>query len=146
MLREGGADRCSGDLAQASASPFSEREDRQLGRDVRRSGRDRDENNASISAKLEQAASSRWQITQSEFRPTCRTNSHAANAIIGFYGGAARAPVRRAQREAGGYLNDIFNSGKHLLGLINNILDLSEVDGGALELEPSRFDLSSALS
>jgi CheY-like chemotaxis protein len=43
------------------------------------------------------------------------------------------------------YLRDIWNSGKHLLELLNEILDLSKVEAGQMVLEPSTFSVSSAV-
>jgi signal transduction histidine kinase len=67
------------------------------------------------------------------------------NAIIGFsevmLGGMTGA-MSDKQKE---FTKDIRDSGKHLLGLINDILDLSKIEAGRMELDIARFNLRSAM-
>jgi signal transduction histidine kinase len=67
------------------------------------------------------------------------------NAIIGFSETMLNFPMMYDNQELPeAYRNDmnqIFTSGKHLLQLINDILDLSKVDAGKLDLEIERVDL-----
>lgn len=63
------------------------------------------------------------------------------NAIIGFSAIMAEGmagPLNDKQKE---YLGDVIDSGRHLLSLINDILDLSKVEAGKMELELSEFNL-----
>jgi signal transduction histidine kinase len=67
------------------------------------------------------------------------------NAIIGFsqvLGDEMVGPVNEKQAE---YLDDIISSGNHLLSLINDVLDLSKVEAGQVELEVHPFSLRKAL-
>ena len=43
------------------------------------------------------------------------------------------------------YLEDILNSGRHLLQLISDILDLAKVGAGKMEFYPERFSLQKAI-
>ncbi|WP_413160169.1 CheR family methyltransferase [Capilliphycus salinus ALCB114379] len=62
------------------------------------------------------------------------------NAILGFTQLLQRQP--KFAGEPSEYLNIIHRSGKHLLGLINDILTLSKVEAGRITLKTHPFDLS----
>ncbi len=67
------------------------------------------------------------------------------NAIIGFSEVLAQAMFGDINEKQSEYLQDILESGQHLLSLINDILDLSKIEAGRMELEPADFDLPSAI-
>jgi signal transduction histidine kinase/HAMP domain-containing protein len=68
------------------------------------------------------------------------------NAIIGFSEVLLARLFGELNEKQDDYLKDIHASGRHLLNLINDVLDLSKVEAGRMELEPSRFDLPAALA
>jgi signal transduction histidine kinase len=67
------------------------------------------------------------------------------NAIIGFSEVLLERMFGEVNEKQVEYLEDILSSGKHLLSLINEILDLSKVEAGRMELEVSTFDLPETL-
>jgi len=67
------------------------------------------------------------------------------NAIIGFSEVLHERMFGELNDKQAEYIEDIRASGRHLLSLINDILDLSKVEAGRMELELSSFDLSAAL-
>jgi signal transduction histidine kinase len=67
------------------------------------------------------------------------------NAIIGFSEVLTERMFGELNEKQDEYLKDIYASGQHLLSLINDILDLSKIEAGRMELEPTDFDLPSAI-
>jgi signal transduction histidine kinase len=67
------------------------------------------------------------------------------NAIIGFSEVLQEHMFGDMNEKQEEYINDIHGSGKHLLSLINDILDLSKVEAGRMELELETFDLPGAI-
>jgi signal transduction histidine kinase len=67
------------------------------------------------------------------------------NAIIGFSEVLTERMFGDLNEKQEEYLKDISSSGTHLLSLINDILDLSKIEAGRMELELTDFDLPTAL-
>jgi signal transduction histidine kinase len=67
------------------------------------------------------------------------------NAIIGFSEVLQERMFGEMNDKQTEYINDIHGSGKHLLSLINDILDLSKVEAGRMELDLARFNVPGAI-
>jgi signal transduction histidine kinase len=67
------------------------------------------------------------------------------NAVIGFSEVLRSAMFGEVNEKQAEYLSDILDAGKHLLSLINDILDLSKVEAGRMELELREISMPDAL-
>jgi signal transduction histidine kinase len=67
------------------------------------------------------------------------------NAVIGFSDALKAEYFGRLNDKQKEYVKDINESGQHLLSLISDILDLSKIEAGKMDLEASRFSLPGAI-
>jgi signal transduction histidine kinase len=67
------------------------------------------------------------------------------NAIIGFSQVLRDGMFGDVNEKQAEYLDDVLSSGNHLLSLINDVLDLSKVEAGQIELDVAPFSLQDAL-
>ena len=67
------------------------------------------------------------------------------NAIIGFSEVLGEKLFGELNEKQAEYTDDILSSGRHLLSLINDILDLSKIEAGRMELEVTTFHLPDAI-
>ena len=67
------------------------------------------------------------------------------NAIIGFSEVLHEKMFGELNAKQAEYIADIHASGRHLLSLINGILDLSKIEAGRMDLELARFDLPAVI-
>jgi signal transduction histidine kinase len=67
------------------------------------------------------------------------------NAVIGFSEVLIQRMFGALNDKQDEYLKDIYASGQHLLSLINDILDLSKIEAGRMDLAPALFHLPTAL-
>jgi signal transduction histidine kinase len=68
------------------------------------------------------------------------------NAIVGFSRLLEEQNVGTLNAEQMNYVQHVAKASHHLLALINDILDLSKIEAGYLELNPECFELSEALA
>jgi signal transduction histidine kinase len=67
------------------------------------------------------------------------------NAIIGFSEVLHEQMFGELNERQLAYVNDVLGAGKHLLSLINDVLDLAKIEAGRMELELSRVAISDIL-
>jgi signal transduction histidine kinase len=67
------------------------------------------------------------------------------NAIIGFSEVLSERLFGEMNDKQAEYVRDITESGRHLLSLINEILDLSKIEAGRMELDLLEFDLATTI-
>jgi two-component system, NtrC family, sensor kinase len=104
--------------------------------------------NARLFREIEEK--SRELATASRHKSEFRANmSHELrtplNAIIGFSEVLAERMFGEINDKQAEYLADILESGRHLLSLINDILDLSKIEAGRMELQATEFNLPDAI-
>jgi PAS domain S-box-containing protein len=68
------------------------------------------------------------------------------NAIIGFSEALTAGIYGDLKENHKEYINDIHKSGQHLLKLINEILDLSKIEAGKMELEYSEYSINDVIN
>jgi len=67
------------------------------------------------------------------------------NAVIGFSEVLLERMFGEVNDKQEEYLNDILSSGRHLLSLINDILDLAKIEAGRMDLDVEDFELAPAI-
>jgi GAF domain-containing protein len=67
------------------------------------------------------------------------------NAVIGFSEVLGEEMFGELNEKQAEYVDDIHTSGRHLLSLINDILDLAKVEAGRMELDVTTFAIREAL-
>ncbi|MEH2253524.1 ATP-binding response regulator [Nostoc sp.] len=68
------------------------------------------------------------------------------NAIIGFSQILLRPKFAQLTHQQADMIERILNNGKHLLMLLNEVLDFSKLEAGRLDLKAERFDVSNVIN
>jgi signal transduction histidine kinase len=120
------------DILQANEALRSEIEERKAAQEVARK--------AKINAEIANRSKSEFLANMSHELRT------PLNHIIGFTELLLDKSFGKLNNTQEEYLDDVYMSSKHLLALINDILDLSKVESGKLELQLSEFHLKDLIS
>ncbi len=133
----------------------AENEIRKLNTDLERRVQERTSELLQVKANLEAEISERKRYEQSLQKANRMKNEFLANmshelrtplnGIIGFAEFLLDGKPGGLNPRQNEYLGDILNSGRHLLQLINDILDLAKVESGRMDLSPETFPLSGAI-
>lgn len=68
------------------------------------------------------------------------------NSILGFSDLLSNEYIGKLNEKQKEYINDIKISGLHLLGMINEILDMSKIEAGAIKLTLREFEIKQAIN
>jgi len=109
-----------------------------------------------FSVSVRDSQQRRLELAQREFKAASRHKSEflanmshelrtPLNAVIGFSEVLQMRMFGALNEKQAEYVDDILHSGRHLLSLINDILDLAKIEAGRVELEPAMFDLTVAI-
>ena len=140
------------DPNQDATSPASlEARVRELERANARQGEELTRLTAELEARTREAAEIQLQLTaadrlKSQFLANMSHELRTPlNSIIGFSGILKTRLAAQLDEKHTRFLNYINTSGEHLLRIINDILDLSKVEAGTLELSLERFSMASVV-
>jgi PAS domain S-box-containing protein len=117
--------------------------DRQRLEEIRRKSQEQEEQNRRIELEEQNRRMQEANRLKSEFVANMSHELRTPlNSIIGFAELMFTGKVGPLSEEHKEYLQDILTSSKHLLQLINDVLDLAKVESGKIELRPEPVEMS----